>query len=121
MTRSGPTYETSTRESTDWRDLAECRNYDPGMWFPLGTTLAYAWQFEKAVSICRSCPVIEACRSWALENREPFGVWGGMTEEDRKRYHRAAARAAKAARDAEEFVQDNQDGEVSGDGVQHLS
>ncbi len=36
-----------------------------------------------AKEICASCPVIDACREHALAIREPFGVWGGMTEDER--------------------------------------
>ena len=36
-----------------------------------------------AVAICRGCPVLAQCRSWALAHREQHGVWGGLTREDR--------------------------------------
>ncbi|MQA12938.1 MAG: WhiB family transcriptional regulator [Pseudonocardiaceae bacterium] len=38
---------------------------------------------ERAKAVCRSCPVIRECREHALAAREPYGVWGGLTEEER--------------------------------------
>ncbi|MGL5858011.1 MAG: WhiB family transcriptional regulator [Angustibacter sp.] len=42
---------------------------------------------EAAKAICAGCPVIEECRAHALRVREPYGVWGGMTEEERQQHH----------------------------------
>ena len=38
---------------------------------------------QRAKEMCRRCPVIEQCRSHALEVREPYGVWGGLSESER--------------------------------------
>lgn len=38
---------------------------------------------EKAKEICRRCPVRETCLGYALAAREPYGVWGGLTEDER--------------------------------------
>lgn len=38
---------------------------------------------ERAKAICATCPVIDRCRDHALASHEPYGVWGGMTEEER--------------------------------------
>lgn len=40
-------------------------------------------RIEAAKQTCRQCPVIAQCREWALRTREPYGVWGGLSEEDR--------------------------------------
>lgn len=37
----------------------------------------------RAVATCARCPLIQACRTEALANREPYGTWGGLTEDDR--------------------------------------
>ena len=37
-----------------------------------------------AKAICATCPVIEQCREYALRAQEPYGIWGGMTEEERR-------------------------------------
>lgn len=41
-----------------------------------------------AKAICMTCPVLEQCREYALRAHEPYGVWGGMTEEERRDYIR---------------------------------
>jgi len=38
----------------------------------------------RAKAICATCPVIESCRRWALAAREPYGVWGGLSVEERE-------------------------------------
>ena len=37
-----------------------------------------------AKAVCARCPVLTQCREWALETREPFGVWGGLSEPERE-------------------------------------
>lgn len=63
-----------------WAAYAACRTADPDLFFPVedGAT-------EAALKICRGCPVIDDCRDWALEMRIRYGVWGGLTERDRRR------------------------------------
>lgn len=50
---------------------------DPEIWF----TNALATQ---AVKICRTCPIINQCAEYALKNQMEYGVWGGLTEQNRK-------------------------------------
>ena len=38
---------------------------------------------KKALAICAVCPVVQACRNQALQMQEPYGIWGGLTEDDR--------------------------------------
>lgn len=57
---------------------AKCRDVDPDLLFVRG-----AAQREAAV-ICRHCPVVLQCRADALDNRVEFGVWGGLTERQRR-------------------------------------
>jgi WhiB family redox-sensing transcriptional regulator len=45
----------------------------------------------KAKAICADCPVIAQCRAHALQVHEPYGVWGGLTEDERSRLLSAAA------------------------------
>lgn len=60
-----------------WQLDAACAGTDPELFFP--QTGGTPWP---AKAICRRCPVIDACLSWALENR-PDGVWGATTEHER--------------------------------------
>lgn len=69
-----------------WAAYAACRTADPDLFFPGSDDAA-----DEAVRICRGCPVIEECREWALDMRVRYGVWGGLTETDRRRLLRRSA------------------------------
>ncbi len=79
---------------SDWRHSAECRDYDPETWWPIGTTGPAVQQAEDAKAICRTCPVIEACLDYALAERIDHGIFGGLTEDERRLLKRRQARAA---------------------------
>ena len=85
----------------DWRHLAACREEDPELFFPIGTTGPALLQVEQAKAVCQGCAVIDDCLSWAMESGQDSGVWGGTSEEERfalKRHGvRAAAHAAHTA------------------------
>lgn len=61
-----------------WVSKALCRTGDPDDLFVRGAAQ------RKAAVICRHCPVILECAADALDNRVEFGVWGGMTERQRR-------------------------------------
>jgi WhiB family transcriptional regulator, redox-sensing transcriptional regulator len=61
-----------------WVSQARCRGADPDELFVRGAAQ------RKAAVICRHCPVIAECGADALDNRVEFGVWGGMTERQRR-------------------------------------
>ncbi|WP_371477626.1 WhiB family transcriptional regulator [Kitasatospora sp. NBC_00315] len=81
----------------DWRHRAQCRDADPELFFPLGTTGPALRQAEEAKSLCRRCPVREQCLAWALRTGQDTGVWGGTTEDERRAEKRRAARRRAAA------------------------
>jgi WhiB family redox-sensing transcriptional regulator len=83
-------YRRQDTAGTDWRNHAACRDVDPDLFFPLGTVGASLPQVEQAKQICRTCPVSETCLRWALDNGDA-GVWGGTTDEDRRRHRRSRA------------------------------
>lgn len=68
-----------------WQLSGLCRQIDPDLWFPDkgGSTL-------EAKRTCWACPVRARCLEYALDNREPFGVWGGLAE-----WERSALRAGR--------------------------
>ncbi len=70
---------------TDWRELAACRDSDPSLFFPIGTTGPAVDQIEVARAICAQCSVREECLNYALETNQEAGVWGGYAEDDRRR------------------------------------
>jgi len=77
--------EPGTSPESDWRQEANCRDIrDPDLFFPVGTTGPALEQIAQAKSICRACPVQKKCLEWALETHQDSGVWGGLSEEERK-------------------------------------
>ena len=79
----------------DWRDEASCLWQDPELFFPVGNTGPARLQIEEAKAVCRTCPVIDTCLKYALENDEDFGVWGGLSEDERRAVKRRNIRARK--------------------------
>jgi WhiB family redox-sensing transcriptional regulator len=76
----------------DWRHRAACRDVDPELFFPIGNTGPALLQIEEAKQVCRRCAVMEACLSWALGSGQDSGVWGGMSEDERRALKRRRAR-----------------------------
>ena len=70
----------------DWQLHGACRGEDPSLFFhPEGERGAMKMARDNAAkSICGRCPVVKQCAAHALAVREPYGVWGGMTEEERE-------------------------------------
>jgi WhiB family redox-sensing transcriptional regulator len=73
-------------EDLTWQDEALCAETDPESFFPEkgGST-------REAKRVCRSCEVRPECLDYALEHDERFGIWGGMSERERRRLRRQAA------------------------------
>lgn len=71
----------------NWRDNAACLKKDPELFFPVGEpnegSPALA-QANAAKEICNGCEVQETCLQYALETGQDSGVWGGMTEQERR-------------------------------------
>ncbi len=71
---------------TDWRARARCAGFDPELFFAAG-----ALEHRIAKRICRACPVRAQCLAYAMEQPIDHGVWGGLTERERRRYRRVAS------------------------------
>ncbi len=69
----------------DWQMHAECRNVDTAVFFHPESERGPAKRTRDshAKAFCLRCPVIEACRLHALNVQEPYGVWGGLTVDER--------------------------------------
>jgi WhiB family redox-sensing transcriptional regulator len=65
-------------EDRAWVSKGLCRTTDPDQLFVQGAAQ------RKAAVICRHCPVMQECAADALDNQVPYGVWGGMTERQRR-------------------------------------
>jgi WhiB family redox-sensing transcriptional regulator len=77
----------------DWRHRSACLDEDPELFFPIGNTGPAILQIEEAKQVCRRCDVQEQCLAWALESGQDHGVWGGMSEDERRALKRRNARA----------------------------
>jgi len=76
---------TLTIESNEWRRGAACRDTDPDLFFPVGTTGPAIEQIESAIAVCRQCDAQSACLEYALATNQDSGVWGGTSEEERRK------------------------------------
>ena len=72
----------------DWRHHAACQDSDPELFFPIGTSGPALLQLEQAKDVCRQCPVVDECMRWAVDTGQDAGVWGGMSEEERRAFKR---------------------------------
>lgn len=83
-------------QQTWWVQRARCRDEDPELFFPVGTSPTAIEQTRRAIEICRRCPVRVECLEWSLDTCQDAGVWGGFGEEDRRQVRRARRRGAIA-------------------------
>ena len=76
----------SDSEPAGWQEKALCAQTDPEAFFPEkgGST-------REAKRVCSSCEVRAECLEYALENDERFGIWGGLSERERRRMSRSQA------------------------------
>ena len=77
-------------EDRSWQDQANCLGVDPDLFFP-----ERGASTREAKEVCRGCVVREECLEYALTNGEKFGIWGGMSERERRRLRRARALARR--------------------------
>ena len=67
-----------------WRDDAACRGADTELFFAEGTVGSALGDIEKARLMCLDCAVRAHCLDWALDHGVAFGIWGGLTEDERR-------------------------------------
>jgi WhiB family redox-sensing transcriptional regulator len=72
-------------DSDDWRDRAACRDTDPDLFFPIGTTGPALEQIAAAKAVCVTCPAKDPCLEFALATNQESGIWGGTSEEERRK------------------------------------
>jgi WhiB family transcriptional regulator, redox-sensing transcriptional regulator len=82
----------------EWQLDGSCRRADPRLFFhPEGERGPARRERDSAARrICAGCPVIGQCRSHALSVREPYGVWGGLSEDDREAIYAQQRRKLRA-------------------------
>ena len=76
----------------DWRDKSACLTVDPELFFPVGNTGPAIMQIAEAKKVCQRCDVRAECLAWALEAGQDHGVWGGLSEDERRAMKRRASR-----------------------------
>lgn len=69
----------------DWQLNAACRGMDSAVFFhPEGERGSEReTRIARAKAVCATCSVLNACRLYSIKVREPYGVWGGLSEEER--------------------------------------
>ena len=75
-----------------WQDFANCLGVDPDLFFP-----ERGASTREAKEVCRGCVVRGDCLEYALQNSEKFGIWGGMSERERRRIRRQRALERQAS------------------------
>lgn len=90
------------RRTPDWRSNAQCRKEDPELFFPKGYDGPWQLVIEHARAVCHRCPVIVSCRQHALAEGVEHGVWGGLTEDERRSLRRATSRHNLTEEEAKE-------------------
>jgi len=81
----------------DWRTGAACLAMAPEVFFPVGGSEEATIQLQNAKRVCASCPVQRACLRWADSTGISHGVWGGLSEDERRSLKRRAQRQRQAS------------------------
>ena len=76
----------------DWHDQANCLGVDPDLFFP-----ERGASTREAKEVCRGCEVRRDCLEFALQNGEKFGIWGGLSERERRKIRRQRAQVARSS------------------------
>jgi WhiB family redox-sensing transcriptional regulator len=67
----------------EWQERSLCRQTDPEAFFP-----ERGQSNRAAKAVCRACPVREQCLDYAIRNREQHGIWGGLSDRERRRVYK---------------------------------
>jgi WhiB family transcriptional regulator, redox-sensing transcriptional regulator len=86
-------------ETWDWQRLGSCRGRDSAVFFHPESErgLARTERVQRAKKICNACPVLAQCREHALSVQEPYGIWGGLDEGERRAAFARRRQLRKAA------------------------
>ena len=79
---------TEVPKPDQWRHQARCRDVDPDLFFPVGTTGMALEQIASAKEVCTMCPAQGPCLEYALSTNQDSGVWGGTSEDERRALRR---------------------------------
>ena len=87
----------SFTDTDDWRSPAACRDTDPALFFPLGPTGPAIEQIDSAKEVCDACDSKAQCLEFALATNQDSGIWGGTSEEERRKLRRQWVAARRKA------------------------
>ena len=87
MSKGLPQLDPSIRA---WQSRANCMGVDPELFFP-----ERGASTREAKEVCRGCTVRNDCLEYALANGEKFGIWGGLSERERRKVRRARVLARR--------------------------
>ena len=74
--------------ANDWRCQAACRDTDPDLFFPVGSTGLALEQIQSAKVVCQNCLAQDDCLEFALSTNQDSGIWGGTSEDERRTLRR---------------------------------
>ncbi len=86
-----------TLATHEWRAVSACRDTDPDLFFPVGTTGPAIEQIENAKAVCRTCEAQAPCLEYALATNQDSGIWGGTSEEERRKLRKHYTRHRRTA------------------------
>lgn len=84
--------EAVSPDALDWQGSALCAQTDPELFFP-----EKGGSVREAKRTCLACPVRVECLDYALSNGDTFGIWGGLTDRERRKLRRPSSGALQAA------------------------
>lgn len=100
----------------DWRDDASCSLVEDDakdIFFPVGTSASALNQEAAAKRICGICPVRAECLEWALETGQYTGVWGGLSERERRELHADSVSSFQRCLEEQAYIEERQAKKVS--------
>ena len=85
----------TTAAASAWMELGACRDAEPELFFPISSAGPARSQVVAAKAVCARCLVREDCLRYALDTAQQHGVWGGLSEEERRVARRRSGRSAR--------------------------
>lgn len=101
-----------TRRIEQWRDNAKCRGLPSYLFYPSDEPGGV----EAAKEFCQSCPVKSQCKEEALREKEQYGVWGGLSERERRRIAKRRRRVSELLSDTGQIPRSAPESVPSGGG-----
>lgn len=84
--------DAGAEQTVNWRNSASCKDTSPDLFFPVGQTGPAIEHIANAKAVCESCAVSIECLEYALMTNQDAGIWGGLTEDERRKIRRERRR-----------------------------